>query len=154
MGTLGLTLNETKTCIRRARRESFNFLGYTFGPMVYHKTGRRYLGAQPSKAAIGKVKERVRAILHPRNQAPWPEVAQQINRVTGGWATYFGYGSRRLAYRAVEACVTERVRHFLRRRHKLIGQGSQRFSRRRIFGTLGVRLLGAPSVTPPAWALV
>jgi RNA-directed DNA polymerase len=154
MGKLGLTLNETKTGIRRARRESFNFLGYTFGPMVYRKTGRRYLGAQPSKAAIGKVKERVREILHPGNQAPWPEVAQQINRVTGGWANYLGYGSRRLAYRAVEACVTERVRHFLRRRHKLIGQGSQRFSRRRIFGELGVRPLGAPSVTPPAWALV
>src|SRR5205085_12593436 len=29
---IGLTLNEKKTCIRNARRESFDFLGYTFGP--------------------------------------------------------------------------------------------------------------------------
>ena len=154
MGKLGLTLNEAKTGIRRASRERFNFLGYTFGPMVYRKTGRRYLGAQPSKEAIGKGKARVREILHPGNQAPWPEVAKQINRVIGGWANAFGYGSRWLAYRAIEACVEERVRHFLRRRHKLIGQGSQRFSGERIFGELGVRKLGAPSVTPPARALV
>src|SRR5882762_5559722 len=34
---LGLTLNETKTCIRQARKESFNFLGCTFGPHRYRK---------------------------------------------------------------------------------------------------------------------
>jgi RNA-directed DNA polymerase len=31
MGRLGLALNETKTSIRTASRESFHFLGYTFG---------------------------------------------------------------------------------------------------------------------------
>ncbi len=152
MGTLGLTLNDAKTCTRQATRESFTFLGYTFGPMVYRKTGRRYLGAQPSRKAIARVKARVREILHPGNQAPWPEVAAHVNRVTGGWATYFRYGSRRLAYRAVETYVDERVRHFLRRRHKLIGQGSRRFSSHRIFGELGIRRLGALDVLSPAWA--
>src|SRR5882762_8316530 len=42
---MGLSLNEAKTCIRRARRESFNFLGYTFGPHRNRKTGQKYLGA-------------------------------------------------------------------------------------------------------------
>src|SRR5664279_535501 len=32
MTRLGLTLNEQKTCIRNAKQESFDFLGYTFGP--------------------------------------------------------------------------------------------------------------------------
>src|SRR5450631_4286630 len=32
---LGLTLNEAKTSIKQARKDSFNFLGYTFGPHVY-----------------------------------------------------------------------------------------------------------------------
>jgi len=32
---LGLTLNEAKTSIKQARKESFNFLGYTFGPHRY-----------------------------------------------------------------------------------------------------------------------
>ena len=34
MTTLGLTLNEEKTSVRDARQESFDFLGYTFGPQV------------------------------------------------------------------------------------------------------------------------
>ncbi len=32
MTKLGLTLNEAKTSVRDARTESFDFLGYTFGP--------------------------------------------------------------------------------------------------------------------------
>ena len=32
MERLELTLNESKTSVRNARRERFDFLGYTFGP--------------------------------------------------------------------------------------------------------------------------
>src|SRR5262249_55505694 len=46
---LGLTLNEAKTSIQQARTESFDLLGYTFGPQRHKKDGRWYLGASPSK---------------------------------------------------------------------------------------------------------
>src|ERR1039457_1370596 len=36
---MGVTLNEAKTSIKQARQESFNFLGYTFGPHRYKKDG-------------------------------------------------------------------------------------------------------------------
>ena len=36
---IGLTLNEQKTSIRDGRRESFDFLGYTFGPMISKSPG-------------------------------------------------------------------------------------------------------------------
>ena len=36
---MGVTLNEAKTSIEEARKESFNFLGYTFGPHRYQKDG-------------------------------------------------------------------------------------------------------------------
>ena len=52
MGKLGLTLNEAKTSVRNARKERFNFLGYTFGPHRHWKTGRQYLGASPSKKSV------------------------------------------------------------------------------------------------------
>ena len=39
MKRIGLTLNETKTSIKQARREQFDFLGYTFGPWRYRKPG-------------------------------------------------------------------------------------------------------------------
>jgi RNA-directed DNA polymerase len=34
MGRLGLTLNATKTCVRDAWEETFDFPGYTFGAQV------------------------------------------------------------------------------------------------------------------------
>ena len=43
MTRIGLTLNETKTSIKEARTERFDFLGYTFGPHRFRKTGRVYL---------------------------------------------------------------------------------------------------------------
>jgi len=46
MTQLGLTLNETKTSIKTARKESFHFLGYTFGPHRYKPDGHWYLGSQ------------------------------------------------------------------------------------------------------------
>jgi RNA-directed DNA polymerase len=49
MTKLGLTVNETKTSLKDARTESFDFLGYSFGPHRYRKDGHWYLGASPSK---------------------------------------------------------------------------------------------------------
>jgi len=45
MDRIGLTLNLQKTSVRDSRTEEFNFLGYTFGPRYWWKTGRRYLAA-------------------------------------------------------------------------------------------------------------
>ena len=39
MGRLGLTLNEAKTSVREARQDSFDFLGYSFGPHWFRKDG-------------------------------------------------------------------------------------------------------------------
>jgi RNA-directed DNA polymerase len=64
---LGLTLNEAKTNIKQARKESFDFLGYTFGPHCYRKTGQRYTGASPSKKSVARIKQKVGDLLVPRN---------------------------------------------------------------------------------------
>lgn len=58
MTRIGLTLDEQKTCLRDARRESFHIFGYTFGPMHSPKYGYRYLGARPSDKAIKRFRER------------------------------------------------------------------------------------------------
>jgi len=42
--SMKLILNEKKTCLRDVTRETFDFLGYTFGPKVFRPTGRRYRG--------------------------------------------------------------------------------------------------------------
>lgn len=138
MADLGLSLNETKTRLCHARRESFDFLGYTFGPQIYRKTGSTYLGAEPSKKAVQRVKQHVRARLRSGVIAPWREVRDGLNRSLRGWSQYFDYGTRTFAYRAVDHFVETAVRDFLQRRHKVSGRGTRRFTGSTIFGELGV----------------
>jgi RNA-directed DNA polymerase len=146
MTHLGLTLNETKTCLRTATRESFDFLGYTFGQARYRKTGQTYLAARPSTRSVQRLKRAVRAQLRPGNQESWPAVRTRLNRTLRGWATYFRYGSRATAGRAVDNYVYASVRHFLRRRHKVPTRGTRRFSAEQVFGPLGVyRMRPLPS---------
>jgi RNA-directed DNA polymerase len=49
-----------------------------------------------------------------------------------------GRGTRVTAYRAVDARVYDRVRHFLRKRHNVRGRGTWRFSFAVVYGELGV----------------
>jgi RNA-directed DNA polymerase len=151
---MGLTLNEQKTRVCDGRHESFTFLGYTFGPMRYRKDGHWYLGAAPAKKAVKRIKGRIRQILRPTNQEPWEEVVVDLNRVLRGWARYFAYGTRLVAYRAVDHYVWERARHFLRRRHKVPSRGTRRFSADVVFGELGVFQLRRFHLAPPAHARV
>ena len=152
--TMGLTLNEQKTRVVDGRREAFDFLGYTFGPMRSWKNGHRYVGAAPGKRAVKRVKGRIRQILRPGNQGPWGEVKEELNRVVRGWANYFSYGTRAKAYRAVDRYVSERVRHFLGRRHKVPARGTRRYPAERIFGELGVFQLRRFQLKRPAHASV
>jgi len=150
---MGLTLNERKTRVCDGRTEPFTFLGYTFGPLRYRKTGHGYLGAAPAQKAVQRLKGRIRQILRPGNQAPWDEVVRELNPVLRGWAHYFAYGTRLMAYRAVDHYVYERVRHFLRRRHKVPSRGIRRFPAERVFGELGVFQFRRFHLGPPAHAL-
>jgi len=138
MARLGLTLNEAKTGIRKARSESFNFLGYTFGPQRFRKDGRWYLGASPSKKSVSRIKQAVADLFEENRTAPWSEVQGRLNRKLKGWSGYFSYGTRLMAYRAVDNYVYEAVCRFLRRRHKIRTRGTARFSHQAVFGTWGV----------------
>jgi RNA-directed DNA polymerase len=145
---MGVTLNEAKTSIKQARQESFNFLGYTFGPHRYKKDGRWYLGASPSKKAVAHIKERVGDLLVPCNTGTWEEARNRLNQILRGWSAYFSYGTRAAAYDAVDNYVYESVRHFLRRRHQVRSRGTNRFSIPTVFGELGVLQLSRAKVKP------
>jgi RNA-directed DNA polymerase len=153
MSKLGLALNETKTVVRDARHERFDFLGYSFGPHHYRKDGHWYLGASPSKKSVQRLKAKVSDILLPGNTAGWLEVRGQLNRLLRGWSTYFCYGTRTPTYRAVDNHVYERVRRFLVRRHKVPSRGTGLFPREAVFGALGVLHLRRIHLGPRPCAL-
>jgi len=149
MTRLGLTVNEAKTTVRDARQERFDFLGYSFGPHHYRKDGHWYLGASPSQKSVQRLKGRVGEILVPSNVAPWPAVRDRLNHLLRGWAAYFGYGTRLMAYRAADHHVCETVRGFLKRRHKVPSRGTRQFSDHVVFEKLGVLRLRRMHIGAP-----
>ena len=128
MTKLGLTLNEAKASLNDARKERFEFLGYSFGPHYPYKSKvRMCLGASPSKKSVQRLRTKVGELLVQSNTAPWPDVRDPLNRILRGWSNNFCYGARAAAYRSAAHSVRERVRDFLARRHKLAGRGNRRF---------------------------
>ena len=150
MAKLGLTLNEAKTSVKDVRTESFDFLGYSLGPRHYPDSGRRYLGASPSKKSVQRIKAKVSGVLTPGNKGALPDVRTRLNRLLGGWSAYFSYGSHSSAYQAVDDHVYDRVRSFLCKRHKEPGRGTKRFSREYVYAELGVLRLRRGRQMPPA----
>ena len=139
LAKLGLRLNEEKTSVRDARQESFDFLGYTFGPRWWWKNGRKYTAARPSRKSLKRLRHSVHDLLRPSLCAPWEEVRDQLNQKLVGWQNYFRYGTVAKAYPRVNLYVYDRVRHFLRRRHKVTSSpGSSQFPLTKVFGLLGV----------------
>lgn len=139
MTRLGLTLNQQKTRIRDACTQDFDFLGYTFGPRWWWKTGRWYTAARPSEKSLKRLRQSVHDLLKPSLCAPWEEVRDQLNAKLRGWQNYFRYGTVAKAYQHVNLYVYDRVRHFLRRRQKATSsKGSLQFPITAVFGRLGV----------------
>ncbi|MFB0566140.1 MAG: group II intron maturase-specific domain-containing protein [Candidatus Aminicenantaceae bacterium] len=67
----------------------------------------------------------------------------RLNGILREWAKYFSYGTRLMAYRTIDNFVYDRVRHFLRRRHKVPSRGIRYFPDEKVFGELGVLRLTA-----------
>jgi RNA-directed DNA polymerase len=150
---LGLTLNEAKTKLKDARRERFEFLGYSFGPHRHWRDGKPYLGASPSPKSVARLKQKVRDHLKTSQNRPWPDIRDGLNAILRGWDGYFCYGTRKKVHRAVNAHVVQNVRGFLVRRHKVPSRGTVRFSREAIFGELGVYGLPPDCKAKPPIAL-
>src|ERR1700738_4664689 len=153
MTRLGLTLNEAKTSLKNARQERFDFLGYSFGPHRYKANGLWYLSASPSKKSVRRIKTKVSELLTPGNKGTWSEVQARLNRLLGGWSAYFSHGALASVYRAVDDHVYDRVRNFLRKRHKAPGRGTTRFSCEHVYAELRVLCLCRGRERSPACAL-
>ena len=135
---LGLSLNEAKTRVCDAERETFDFLGYTFGPMVFRRTGKTYVGVAPSKKRVKRFKESLRTEPHVANHAPLNEVVAAVNHKLRGWSRHFSVGTLEPSYRTVDRYAEALFRQFLVRRHKVPGRGTRPFSKRYLYGELGL----------------
>jgi RNA-directed DNA polymerase len=101
-------------------------------------TGASYPGATPSKKAIKRLRDNVRGLLCRQNRRPVAEVVGVLNRKLMGWASYFRYGSVLRLRQNLDMFVYDRMRRWLRRRHKVGTSGWRRFPQKYVYGQLGV----------------
>ena len=139
MRSLKLTINEEKTHICRLPNTSFDFLGYTFGRCYSRRTGRRYICQRPSKQKVTAICRRISEWTSPRwSFLDGREQVARLNRLMVGWANYFCQGPVNNNYRRITEHARERVRQWLRRKHKVQNRGYTRFSDEYLHEELGL----------------
>jgi RNA-directed DNA polymerase len=118
-GRMGLEINREKTRILNlARGDSLDFLGYTFRyDRDLHGRSHRYLNLFPSKKAVQREKEKLKALTgRGKGSVPLPRLIETINRQLRGWANYFGHGYPRKTFRRINHYVRLRLSRNLRNR--------------------------------------
>jgi RNA-directed DNA polymerase len=116
---MGLEVNREKTQVVHLRWEggSVDFLGFTFGFAQGRRGSGHYLRVAPSRKALAKERERLRALTSSRvSFQPIPALIRRLNRHLAGWANYFGVGHSRDAFRDLNFAVQKRLRAHLGRR--------------------------------------
>jgi RNA-directed DNA polymerase len=152
MSKLRLTVNETKTRMRRIPEETFDFLGYTIGRCYSPQTGRPYIGTRPSVKKIAGLRDEIREITNRR----WlgmevEDRVERLNRLLLGWSNDFCLGPVSPAYRAIDRHCCQRLRRWLCAKHKVRSRGTSRFPDRYLHDELGlIRLSARPKSFP--WA--
>ena len=146
MTKLKLTVNDDKTHVCRLPQERFDFLGYTFGRCYSPKTGRAYIGTRPSAKSIKRVVTSISQETEARRAFMDAEtVVGRLNRKLTGWANYFCLGPVSPAYKAIHSHVTQRLRRWLCKKHKVRGKGLSRYPNQYLHEKLG--LVHLPSRT-------
>ena len=139
MEKLKLEVNQQKTRICRVPEESFDFLGYTLGRCYRVKTGQAYIGTKPSKKRVLKfcesVSQKTRGQTCGRDTE---ELVGELNLMLKGWANYFRLGSVSKAYESVDSHVRNRLRQWLRRKHKIRARVEKQFTDTYLYQQLGV----------------
>lgn len=128
---LGLTLNEAKTKIVNAFKESFDFLGFTIRMGKGKKSGKYYANVEPSKRALRSVRDRVTELtVRKATVKPLAWIVREVNATVRGWVQHYHYRNCSTALTRLRHHVEERLRTHLRKRHKVKARaaGYARFS--------------------------
>ena len=142
---LRLRLNEEKTRVVEAREESFNFLGYTVQAVKHPETGKVFALIRPSHKAMARVKAEVKALTCRETLwLPTEVVIGKLNELVRGWVGYFYYGNCSRPLAKIKHFLEERVRIYLRRKHRQARKGYR--SVKFLYGDLG--LYKIPTTAP------
>jgi RNA-directed DNA polymerase len=123
LSRMGLCLNEEKTRTVEAKRESFDFLGFT---IRYDKdlrdSNKRYWNIIPSRKSEQKIRDKIKTYLDAHGHHTGQQVSEDLNKLLRGWLNYFDI--KGVSYPAVSK---RRLRHYLQEKmNRYYNRKSQR----------------------------
>ena len=133
---LDLKLNEDKTQIRDARKETFRFLGFNISIVMGKQAGKYFPLVEPSGKAMQAIKQKIKTYTRrDMNPVPIGIIVGKLNQTVRGWSNYFHYGHGHRKLKAIKYYMEESLRDHLRYRHKVKNHGAsyRRFPRRYIY---------------------
>ena len=87
---MGLMINESKTRQIDARKESFNFLGFTIRyDLDINGRNTRYWNIMPAKKSEQKIRDKIKDYLNTHGHYKAQDVATGLNPIIRGWLNYF-----------------------------------------------------------------
>ena len=136
--TLQVEVNEEKSrTVDLTKNESFGFLGFDFR-RVRSLRGVWRPQYTPQLKKRTALLRKLKVVFRRFQSQPVDRVVAIINPILRGWVTYFAMGHASRCFGFVRDWVEKKVRRHMMRARKLSGFGWKRWSRRWLYGTLGL----------------
>jgi len=136
--SLKLRLNQKKTRIVDAEKESFDFLGYSFKRAPNRGKTKMATYFWPSQKAERSVKEKIRKITNPARPIKTEWIIKELNPVLRGWANYFKIANSSKKFGKIRLYAAKKVRKFMRRRRGKSGYGYKKYPDDYLYNRLGL----------------
>jgi RNA-directed DNA polymerase len=88
---MGLTINTDKSKLVNARKESFDFLGFTFGyeQGIFSKSGNKFWNIKPKANSRKKIRQKLNLKLKSIGHYSAEKVVSELNPIIRGWMNYY-----------------------------------------------------------------
>jgi len=136
--SLKLRLNQKKTRIVDAEKESFDFLGYSFKRAPNRGKTKMATYFWPSQKAERSVKEKIRKITNPARPIKIEWIIKELNPVLRGWVNYFKIANSSKKFGKIRLYAAKKVRKFMRRRRGKSGYGYKEYPNDYLYNRLGL----------------
>jgi group II intron reverse transcriptase/maturase len=135
---LELELNEEKSRVVDAEKETFDFLGFTYRRVWNRERTKRVTLYHPSKKSQKRIREKVKRVLNPNVPVSTSELIVQVNVLIRGWVNYFRVGNSSKVFYSTRWYVEMKLRRVLQRRAGRYGLGWNRYDYNYLYRKLGL----------------
>jgi RNA-directed DNA polymerase len=138
LAKLGVEVNEEKSrVVDLAKGESFGFLGFEFR-RIRSLSGVWRAQYTPKLKKRTALLRKLKEIFRRYQSEPVGRVIALINPILRGWVTYFAVGHSSRCFGFIRDWVEKKIRRHLMRARQRRGFGWRRWSRRWLYGGLGL----------------